>query len=171
MNSKFNNKILFIAIILLVLVFTTVTFSKTDSQYYENTHYHFSYPTKGKYNYQYVTDTITIIKYGDHTIGSICVYPKNEYNNSVNSIITNIYGMHAYLKEVIFLNKSVPYLSYCILVGYNPSAADEIKASITYPSEQHYIFINDDGAIIDFGIQESFVNSESSCVIENFIVK
>ena len=171
MNSKFNKKVPFIAIILLFLVFITVTIYKTDTQHYENTHYHFSYPTNGKYNYQYVTDTITIIKYRNHTIGSICVYPQSEYSNSVNSIITNIYGMHAYLKEVTYLNKSVPYLSYCILVGYEPSAATEIKAPITYPSEQHYLFIKDDGTIIDFGIQDSFVNSESICVIENFIVR
>lgn len=112
-----------------------------------------------------------MIKDDNQTIGSLCVYPQSEYSDSINSIITNIYGMHAYLKEVTYLNKPVPYLSYCILVGYEPSAADEIKAPITYPSEQHYLFIKDDGTIIDFGIQDSFVNSESICVIENFIVK
>lgn len=134
---------------------------------YSTPYYEVLHPDAWEFETVSNVDTITNVSAGGERIGSITVYPQSEYGYSSSSIVSNIYGMHAYLKAESRPGKDIPGLAYCIWVSYEATVVQQIEGGSAEPDELHYIYVYDDGTIIDFGVEQQFVNSETLDVMES----
>ncbi len=140
---------------------------KQGGSSYSTPYYEVLHPYAWEFEMVSNVDTITNVSADGERIGSITVYPQSEYGYSSSSIVANIYGMHAYLKAESRPGKDIPGLAYCIWVSYEATVVEQIKGDPAEPDELHYIYVYDDGTIIDFGVEQQFVNSETLGVMES----
>lgn len=149
------------------IILKTVFFKNHETgQHYSTPYYEVFFP--GTWNYEIAGDVdTTIVSINEEKAGMITVYPQSSFGDSVSSIVANIYGMHAYLKEEFLVKNNISDLKYCIVVGYEASAAQQINGELVEPDELHYIYISDDKTIIDFWIEYSLTNDEVIDVMES----
>lgn len=138
---------------------------KVEVNSYSNSYYEILQPEA--WNFTDVGETITIVSRGKEQVGTIIVYPESEFGYSSSSIVSNIYGMHAYLKEEQTSFKKIPDFKYCIVVGYEASVAQQLSNESPVSDELHYIFIAEDGTIVDFGVVYSMADEEVIKVMES----
>lgn len=118
-----------------------------DDETYSTDYYEISYSEKWKF--EAYDKLITNVSYDGEFIGDITVYPQSAYADSLSYIISNIYGTHAYLKEDLSIEDDSSDLTYCIVVGYEQSAADELKDAEEDSDEIHYLYVEQDNTVID----------------------
>ena len=106
-----------------------------------------------------------IVYVAGEQVGHITVYSECEYCDSINSIVSNIYGMHAFLKEQR-VPKNIQGLSYCVVIGYNASAGQQIRDEQAAVDELHYIY-KKNNTMIDFCIYSSYVSDEIYEIMES----
>lgn len=136
---------------------------------YSNPYYEVLQPEA--WNFVTIRETNTIVNRGEEQIGTITVYPESEFGYSSSAIVSNIYGMHAYLKEELTSFKKIPDLEYCIVVGYEASVARQLNNELLISDELHYIFISEDSTIVDFEVAYSMADEEVIKVMESLRVK
>lgn len=143
--------------------------TKKSKSLYVNDYYMIEYPVN--WDFDTVNELITIVSLNGSDIGTIIVYPESEYGYSFNSIISNIYGMHAYLKEEVTVERNVDDLAYCVVIGYENTAAEQVKNVSAMPDELHYIFLSEDQTIVDFSVNNDYADSDIIAIMESIVLK
>lgn len=102
---------------------------------------------------------------------SIAVYPKWEYDTTLSSIVSNIYGVHALIDEQTALAypQNGSLLKTTIL--FEQSAADDFNNIEPLPTQLHYFLIKEN-QIIDFYPSASIACSkETTNIIQSTVFK
>jgi Zn ribbon nucleic-acid-binding protein len=116
---------------------------------------------------QMVDEYTVYIESDNEIVGNITVYPQCEYTDSINAIISNIYGMHSYLKEEFAQEENNSNAVYCVVVGYQKSASEELSDKESANEELHYIYINKNKTIIDFYAEYPLVDENIRIAMRN----
>jgi hypothetical protein len=153
-----------LVVLLVILFFAFKSTASTTSTKISTNDYELMLPTN--WNYETVNETITDVKFNDKSVGEIVVYPQSEYSTSLSSIVSNIYGMHAYVKEDLS-NTETSKAQYCVVIGYEAPAASEEA----WEDQFHCIYVKDDGTIVDASIEYSVVDADIKKAIENLEIR
>lgn len=97
----------------------------------------------------------------DTKVASITVNLDCTYCSSTSSIITNWLGLHAYSIGEISEKKMKDYKLARVSVGYEQSAAEQIKNESGIPNELHYFLTNNNNTFIDFAIYKNELIKEN----------
>lgn len=135
------------------------TVDKYLTKYYE-------VPQLDNWCFEAYDEYITNVSIDGETVGNIIVYPNNKYG-SESSIISNIYGMHAYLKEELYNTEA----TYAMIVGYEKSAAEEMSNKMQKSDEIHYIYINKNSTMIDFCVDDSLADENVRMIMNSLKLK
>lgn len=164
-----NKKRIIILFVCLGLILITFFMIRKGKSLYVNDYYMIEHPDN--WNFNTVDELITIVSLDGNKIGNIMVYPKSEFGSSVSSIISNIYGMHAYLKEEVVVGRKIDDLAYCVVIGYESTAAEQVKNISPMPDELHYIFLLDNKTIVDFSVNNDYADAQVIAVMESVKLK
>lgn len=150
---------------------TQVANLDTANDKYSNDYYEFKKDFNWKIQEGEESTNTTYIESDNQIIGTITVYPKCEYINSISAIVSNIYGTHSYLKEELFQEESKSYAVYCVRVGYEKTPSEEISGEKSVNDELHYIYVDGNNTVIDFYADYPLVDENIKMAMRSLVVK
>lgn len=127
----------------------------TESQYEtlfetdeENEWYSEDLPDKYSLKYANKKQRFANIYKKEKLIAKVQVNPGCTYQLTASSIVSNFMGRHAYIKGDVETKEGTTkegesYQRFKILVGFKPSAAEEIRGEST-KEQQHYFYVKGD---------------------------
>lgn len=144
-----KKKLLFVFIILVfaVMFFAFFLLLKSDRMY-SNSYYEVSCPKA--LELEVIREDAVYINKDGTLWGTLTVYPESVFGSSASSIVTNIYGMHAYLECELSVEEEIAGLMYCIVVGHEPTVTQQDTGTFGTEYELHYIYMDEAGTIVDF---------------------
>ena len=107
----------------------------------------------------------------DNRVAGIEVFRDCSYCESAESIGTNIFGEHGFVKtmEETVVND---WTRYKMIVDYELTAAEEMQGTTKVPSQLHYIYTNKKDIFIDVYVNEQLLSeNEIQKFINSFEVK
>ncbi len=100
-------------------------------------------------------DCFNRLIHNQEDIASIEVFPNCEFNSSNESIVSNIYGVHAYILDTLYTKNINDLTLSKVIISFEQSAA-ESYSNISPETNQLHYFYTANGMLIDF-----FVHSDS----------
>lgn len=167
MKRKLIYTILGIIILLIIIPIIYFVFLKDKtidsgnrSPLYNNEYYTAELPDK--ITAQNKDDHETALYIDNKKAGSITVNPDCSYCSNTSSILSNYIGMHAYAKGKIIEKDNGTYKMAKVMVGFEQSAAQQIKGESKEPDQLHYFFTNSNNLMIDLYIDTELINEETA---------
>ncbi|MBS5932718.1 MAG: hypothetical protein KIC94_07545 [Clostridiales bacterium] len=171
-NKSITSKYIILGIIALGIFICLITTHKyaTKKQIYNTTYYTITIP----YNWNLKSlngDYLNKLSLNQENIISIEVFQDCKYNNSITSIITNIYGVHSYIKDEVYTKKINNYTLTKVNIGFEQSASEEYKKSPAEPIQLHYFYVKNN-ILIDFfvisnSVEEHIIDEIAESLILN----
>ncbi|BCN29515.1 hypothetical protein [Anaeromicropila herbilytica] len=141
------------------------------TQIYKTDYYTVNIPTTWKpvNESKYEVD----FKVDKNIIASIETDPKYSHEKSIESIIANRFGVHAFANSNCTEKDFGTYSMKKVVVGFELSAADQIKGEKQPKDQLHYFFTSNKGtSYVDFYISTNFVNeSDADNIAESLVIK
>ena len=143
----------------------------TANDKYSNDYYEIKKDSNWKIQEGEEYTNTTYIESDNQIVGTITVYPKCEYANSISAIVSNIYRIHSYLKEELFQEESNSDAVYCVRVGYEKTPSEEISGEKSTNDELHYIYVDENNTVIDFYSDYPLVDENIKMAMRSLVVK
>ena len=129
--------------------------------------------TEANYNHKYYSITIpknfsvkevddydTRLYLDEKYVGSMSVNPECRYCTSIDSIVTNWYGMKAYVKGTPVEEQVDEYKLVKLTIAYEQSAAEVENGDSPSSDEVHYLYTDYENYILDLSFNSSYVSED-----------
>lgn len=108
-------------------------------------------------------DIFNKLIYNKETIASIEVFPECEFNESIESIVTNLYGVHVKNFEKLYTKKINSLELSKVTISFEQSAAESYNNIPPATDQLHYFYVHNN-MLIDFYVLSDSVDQN---IIDN----
>lgn len=150
----------------LLCIFSYVLKKESDNKNktYESEYYSLELPSNW---YAKNTNESRMTLYKDNQIvGYILSGVTGDYNLTPKSIVANWIGMHAYIIDDYLDIKKENYNYYKIYIGFEQSAAQQLKGETAEPYQLHYFYVKDN-MLVDMFIDTGLIGNDEADTISN----
>ena len=169
-----KKKIIICGIVLMVFftIFTVcvLQYKKENVESYDNPYYSITLPKNLSINEINETEAAIFLK--KDKVGSISFNPRCNYCATLESIVTNWFGMHAYIKESSKEQKLGNYNRVKVKIAYEQSPSEVEKKVPPMEDEIHYIYTDNVNLLIDLSLDTKVLSEEEiKLIVEALKIK